>query len=58
MYNGRKKFWRKIIGQGRNNLGLLHGVYVRCISDYLVKDLEYRSYFAKVLPLLSAKKHT
>ncbi|KAG7156172.1 Transposable element Tc3 transposase-like 3, partial [Homarus americanus] len=38
-----------------NNPALLQDVSVRCISDHLLKDLQYRSCCAKVLPLLSAK---
>ena len=38
-----------------SNPSLLQDVSVRCISDHLLKDLQYRSCCAKVLPLLSAK---
>ncbi|KAG7154855.1 putative Transposable element Tc1 transposase-like 52, partial [Homarus americanus] len=38
-----------------NNPALVQDVSVRCISDHLLKDLQYRSCCAKVLPLLSAK---
>ena len=40
------------------NHALLQDVSVRCISNHLRKDLQYRNCCAKVLPLLSAKKHT
>ena len=38
-----------------NNHALLQDVFVRCISDHLRKDLQYRNCCAKVLPLLGTK---
>ena len=38
-----------------NNPGVLLDVSVRCISNHLVKDLQYRTFYAKILPFLSAK---